>query len=202
MSGNNTARLDFVSARVDGQMFESSVRMSGNGTNANYVSWIGEKGCEISTIAIQVDTNRNLYVKMNSYSAVEIRVYGTFALNITELDSEPSGADITLQKLVTKSDINISNVFDDTNQTIDVTALEQYGYGTYELYGQGNDGHGIVRVHIWKVISGATVYTWEKIYSANQPTAWCGGNITYVVSTISCDASCMNYCDMIKKLSI
>lgn len=104
-SGNNTARLDFVSARVDGQMFESSVRMSGNGTDANYVSWIGEKGCEISTIAIQVDTNRNLYVKMNSYSAVEIRVYGAFTLDIVEQSSAPSGAGVGLQKLVTKSDL-------------------------------------------------------------------------------------------------
>ena len=106
MSGNNTARLDFVSARVDGQMFESSVRISGIGTNTNYVSWIGEKGCEISTIDIKVDTNRNLYVKMNSYSAVEIRVYGVFTLDIVEQSSEPSGTQIAIEKLVTESDIN------------------------------------------------------------------------------------------------
>lgn len=104
-SGNNTARLDFVSARVDGQMFESSVRISGIGTNSNYVSWIGENGCEISTIDIKVDTNRNLYVKMNSYSAVEIRVYGVFTLNIAEQSSEPSGTQIVIEKLVTESDI-------------------------------------------------------------------------------------------------
>ena len=105
MSGNNTARLDFVSARVDGQMFESSVRISGVGTNSNYVSWIGENGCEISTIEIKVDTNRNLYVKMNSYSAVEIRVYGVFTLDIAEQSSEPSGIQIVIEKLVTKKDL-------------------------------------------------------------------------------------------------
>lgn len=125
-SGNNTARLDFVSARVDGQMFESSIRISGNGTNSNYVSWVGESGCEISTIAIKVDTDRNTYVKMNSYSAVEIRVYGTFTLNITELDSEPSGADIVLEKLVTESDINTV-----TSGTATNTANVTYGSCTW-----------------------------------------------------------------------
>lgn len=105
-SGNNTVRLDFVSARVDGQMFESSVRISGVGADANYVSWIGENGSEISIFAIKVDTNRNLYMQMNSYSAVEIRVYGAFTLNIAEQSSTPSGAGIPLQKLVTESDIS------------------------------------------------------------------------------------------------
>jgi len=106
ISGNNTARLDFVSARVDGQMFESSVRISGLGADANYISWIGENGSEASIFAIKVDTNRNLYVQMNSYSAIEIRVYGAFTLNITEQSSAPSGAGIPLQKLVTGSDIS------------------------------------------------------------------------------------------------
>lgn len=99
--GNYTARLDFVSARVDGQMFESSVRMCGIGTDSNFVSWIGEKGCEISTIAVKVDSARNLYIKMNSYSAVEIRVYGTFTLDIVEQSSEPSGVQIVLNVLAT-----------------------------------------------------------------------------------------------------
>ena len=105
MSGNNTARLDFVSARVDGQMFESSVRISGIGADANYISWIGENGSEISIFAIKVDTNRNLYVQINSYSAIEIRVYGVFTLDIAEQSSAPSGAGIPLQKLVTDGDI-------------------------------------------------------------------------------------------------
>ena len=70
--GNYSARLDFVSARVDGQMFESSVRISGAGNDNNYVSWIGEKGCEISTIAVKVDSARNLYIKMPSLHSVLI----------------------------------------------------------------------------------------------------------------------------------
>ena len=109
--GNYTARLDFVSARVDGEMFESSVRICGTGTDANYVSWIGEKGCEISTITVKVDSARNLYIKMNSYSAVEIRVYGTFTLDIVEQSSEPSGVQIVLNKLATESDLNSKGVF-------------------------------------------------------------------------------------------
>lgn len=104
-SGHYPARLDFVSARVDGQMFESSIRISGDGSDNNYVSWVGERGCEISTISVKVDSSRNIYAKMNSYSAVEIRVYGTFTLNITELNSEPSGTGVGLQKLVTRSDL-------------------------------------------------------------------------------------------------
>lgn len=109
--GNYSARLDFVSARVDGQMFASSVRISGAGNDNNYVSWIGEKGCEISTIAVKVDSARNLYIKMNSYSAVEIRVYGTFTLDIVEHSSEPSGIQIVLNKLITESDLNSKGVF-------------------------------------------------------------------------------------------
>lgn len=105
-SGHYPARLDFVSARVDGQMFESSIRISGDGSDNNYVSWVGEKGCEISTISVKVDSSRNIYAKMNSYSAVEIRVYGTFTLSITEPNSEPSGTGVGLQKLVTESDLN------------------------------------------------------------------------------------------------
>ena len=133
MSGNNTARLDFVSARVDGQMFESSVRISGNGTNSNYVSWIGEEGCEISTIDIKVDTNRNLYVKMNSYSAVEIRVYGVFTLDIVEQSSEPSGTQIVIEKLVTESDIATviySSMTSSTTFESGVSASDIYGRRT------------------------------------------------------------------------
>lgn len=109
--GNYTARLDFVSARVDGQMFESSVRLSGIGNDNNYVSWIGEKGCEISTITVKADSARNLYIKMNSYSAVEIRVYGTFTLDIVEQSSEPSGVQIVLNTLITVRDLNSKGVF-------------------------------------------------------------------------------------------
>ena len=101
---NNSSRLDFVSARVDTQMFESSVRMSGHGTDNNYVSWISEQGCEVSTIAIKTDTSRNVYLKMNSWSGVEIRAYGQFTLNVSELSSEPSGTSITRQRIMIESD--------------------------------------------------------------------------------------------------
>ena len=159
--GNYPARLDFVSARVDGQMFESSVRICGVGTDANYVSWIGEKGCEISTIAVKVDSARNLYIKMNSYSAVEIRVYGTFTLDIVEQSSEPSGVQIVLNVLATMDkvahEVDISYM---SNGVINISSIRQaLGVGCYEIMGQGKSGHGSIRLDIWQVMSGSFAFS-------------------------------------------
>lgn len=104
--GNRSSRLDLISDRVDGQTFESSIRISGAGTNANYVSWIGEDGCENSVNAVQIDSSYNLYIKLMSYSAVRIIAYGNFeSFDYEALQSSPSGSNIPLQKLVTESDL-------------------------------------------------------------------------------------------------
>lgn len=205
-SGHYPARLDFVSARVDGQMFESSVRISGDGNDNNYVSWVGEKGCEISTISVKVDSSRNIYAKMNSYSAVEIRVYGTFTLNITELDSEPSGTDITLQKLVTESDVNpiidVSTVWDGTNHTLNINILSaKYGLGSYMIYGQGSSGHGCLLLNVWEVISGSFAYSWQKIYNNNVSTNISGGGVVYVSPTLTLESTNMGTVNNIKRIS-
>lgn len=138
--GNYTARLDFVSARVDGQMFESSVRISGIGNDNNYVSWIGEKGCEISTITVKADSARNLYIKMNSYSAVEIRVYGTFTLDIVEQSSEPSGVQIVLNTLATMD--KVAQCVESKNPDAKTVSFElnsaSWNCGT--IYGNTNNG--------------------------------------------------------------
>lgn len=159
--GNYTARLDFVSARVDGQMFESSVRLSGIGNDNNYVSWIGEKGCEISTIEVKADSARNLYIKMNSYSAVEIRVYGTFTLDIVEHSSEPSGIQIVLNTLVTMD--KVAHEVDTSymsNGVVNVSSIRQsLGAGCYEIMGQGSSGHGSIRLDIWQVVSGTFAFS-------------------------------------------
>ena len=104
--GNRSSRLDLISDRVDGQTFESSIRISGRGKDANYVSWIGEDGCENSVNAVQVDSSYNLYIKLKSYSAVRIIAYGNFeSFDYEALQSSPSGSNIPLQKLVTESDL-------------------------------------------------------------------------------------------------
>lgn len=138
--GNYTARLDFVSARVDGQMFESSVRISGIGNDNNYVSWIGEKGCEISTITVKADSARNLYIKMNSYSAVEIRVYGTFTLDIVEQSSEPSGVQIVLNTLATMDKVTqcVENKKPDAKTVSFKLNSASWNCGT--IYGNINNG--------------------------------------------------------------
>lgn len=144
--GNYTARLDFVSARVDGQMFESSVRISGVGTDNNYVSWVGEKGYEISIIAVKVDSARNIYIKMNSYSAVEIRVYGTFTLDIVEQSSEPSGVQIVPNVLATMDKVKDGYVRilknNDTNtkeaMLIAYKAFDSFGL---RIYKEDNSEH-------------------------------------------------------------
>lgn len=109
--GNRSSRLDLISDRVDGQTFESSIRISGAGTNANYVSWIGEDGCENSVNAVQIDSSYNLYIKLMSYSAVRIIAYGNFeSFDYEALQSSPSGSNIPLQKLVTESDITPTQI--------------------------------------------------------------------------------------------
>lgn len=65
--------------------------------------------------------------------------------------------------------IDISKIV--SSNTFSVKALyDNYGNGTYLVYGQGTTGHGVIMVSLWTVSSDAQAYIYTKWYGSSTST--------------------------------
>ena len=113
---------------------------------------------------------------------------------------------ITWEKVVTESDVNpiidVSTVWDGTNHALNIsTLLTTYGLGSYMIYGQGSAGHGCLLLNVWKVISGAFSYSWQKIYNNHFPTNISGGGVVSDAPTLTLESTNMGKVNNIKRIS-
>lgn len=97
--------LEIEYGRIDGQMDKYLISIGGKGTDNNYIKVVRLVGIG-SVPTITVDNNKHIWMSMDTYVYAHITAYGKFTIVGTVSRTAPTGIAITVQKLVTESDLN------------------------------------------------------------------------------------------------
>lgn len=83
------------------------------------------------------------------------RVAGNIDTSIIPSDASASNKLATMDKVA--HDVGTSYM---SNGVLNISSISQsLGVGCYEIMGQGNSGHGSIRLNIWQVVSGSFAFS-------------------------------------------
>ena len=93
--------------------------------------------------------------------------------------------------------IDISKIV--SSNTFSVKALyDNYGNGTYLVYGQGTTGHGVIMVSLWTVSSDSKAYVYTKWYGSSTST---GSSNIGLIDTIALETAYYSVINKIVKIT-
>ena len=132
--------------RVDGFIDKYFISVAGTSSNLNYIRVVRLTNYG-QTPTITLDTNKHIWMSMDTYVYIRVKAYGNFSISGTLSRTAPTGTTIPINRLVTESDLkNATQGYSEFSLTTTSTVFSVPGAvaGLNDLFVQQGYNTGIV----------------------------------------------------------